>query len=349
MVTMMRKTSFICLSLLVVAFMAMPVNSQAQVAVGVSIRLGPPPLPVYVQPVCPAPGYMWTPGFWAYGPDGYYWVPGTWVEPPAVGVLWTPGYWGWRSGFYVWNAGYWGPHVGFYGGINYGFGYTGVGFAGGFWRGGVYNYNRSVTNVNTTIIHNTYNTTVVNNTTINRTSFNGGAGGIHAEPNGVERAAMSEHHMAPTQLQEHHQQQARSNRDFLASVNHGSPSVAASSKPGVFTGRDVVAANRGGNQNVQKNANFQKFGGNNGGSANNNGKGAFNQNTSNAYKGGNNGMNKGGNNGMNGGNNNPSKFSKNNAPNSKVAAANPHGNNNAHNGGQQHGTESHDNERRDHR
>ena len=26
------------------------------------------------------------------------------------------------------NAGYWGPHVGFYGGINYGYGYGGVGY-----------------------------------------------------------------------------------------------------------------------------------------------------------------------------------------------------------------------------
>ena len=37
----------------------------------VSITVAPPPLPVYVQPVCP-PGYMWTPGYWAWGDDGYY-------------------------------------------------------------------------------------------------------------------------------------------------------------------------------------------------------------------------------------------------------------------------------------
>ena len=29
----------------------------------------------------PGPGYIWTPGYWAYDPaDGYYWVPGTWVR-----------------------------------------------------------------------------------------------------------------------------------------------------------------------------------------------------------------------------------------------------------------------------
>ena len=61
--------------------------------------------------------------------------PGVWVRPPQVGLLWTPGYWGWGGGAYLFHAGYWGPHVGFYGGVNYGFGYGGVGFGGGRWVG----------------------------------------------------------------------------------------------------------------------------------------------------------------------------------------------------------------------
>ena len=40
------------------------------------------------------------------------------------------------------------------GGINYGFGYTGVGYEGGYWRGREFYYNRSVTNINTTNITN---------------------------------------------------------------------------------------------------------------------------------------------------------------------------------------------------
>jgi hypothetical protein len=256
MVTVMRRISFFLLLSLIV--LAVPVASHAQVSVGLSIRIGPPALPVYVQPVCPAPGYIWTPGYWAYGPDGYYWVPGTWVEPPEVGVLWTPGYWGWRNGFYVWNGGYWGPHVGFYGGINYGFGYTGVGFFGGFWRGGVYNYNRSVTNVNVTVIHNTYNTTVINNN-VSHTSFNGGAGGIQARPTSQEQTFARERHIGATGLQVQHQQSASSNRALLASVNRGQPSIAASQKPAVFNGQGVTAAN--------KNTGFQKFSSNNGNTA----------------------------------------------------------------------------------
>lgn len=260
---MIRKVTLVCLMIALV-MLAMPV-AQAQVAVGVSIRIGPPPLPVYVQPPVPAPGYIWTPGFWAYGPDGYYWVPGTWVEPPSVGLLWTPGYWGWRDGFYVWNGGYWGPHVGFYGGINYGCGYDGIGFVGGAWRGGVFSYNRSVTNVNTTIIHNTYNTTVINNnTTINRTSFNGGTGGIQARPTSGEQLAMRERHIEPTGVQNQHFHAASTNRSLLASENHGNPSVAASSKPGVFSGQGVVAArgNNNFNRAATNNAGNQKFGGN---------------------------------------------------------------------------------------
>jgi hypothetical protein len=52
--------------------------------------------------------------------------------------------------------------VGFYGGINYGFGYRGSGFYGGRWKGGQYFYNTRVTNVNRTIIHNVYDSKVTN-------------------------------------------------------------------------------------------------------------------------------------------------------------------------------------------
>src|SRR5246500_4533641 len=127
----------------------LPTASRAQVAVGVSIRVGPPAIPVYEQPPCPVEGYLWTPGYWSYGDAGYYWVPGVWVAPPRVGLLWTPGYWGWREGVYAFHAGYWGPHVGFYGGVNYGFGYGGVGFVGGGGPGEHFAYNTAVVNVNT--------------------------------------------------------------------------------------------------------------------------------------------------------------------------------------------------------
>jgi WXXGXW repeat (2 copies) len=244
---MFRFAKYFLFALVILAPLAMPSPAPAQVSVGIGIHIGPPALPVYVQPVCPAVGYIWTPGYWAYGDDGYFWVPGTWVLAPTPGYLWTPGYWGWGGGAYLFHAGYWGPHVGFYGGINYGFGYGGVGFVGGEWRGGVYHYNTAVTNVNTTVIHNTYRTTVINNTTVNRVSFNGGTGGTVARPNSSELAAAREHHVAATSLQEQHLQAARGNRTLLASENHGHPAVAATARPGVFSGKEVVAAHGAGN------------------------------------------------------------------------------------------------------
>src|SRR5207248_10209791 len=202
---MMRIIMSLGLLLLVGAMLAMPAPSQAQIAVGVSVRVGPPVLPVYAQPICPGPGYIWTPGYWAYGDEGYYWVPGTWVLAPEPGLLWTPGYWGFAEGAYLWHTGYWGPRVGFYGGINYGFGYPGVGFLGAYWRGGHYFYNRSVTNVNVTVIHNVYEKrVVVNERNVTRVSFNGGPGGIRAEANRDERRAEHERHVSMTAEQNRH-------------------------------------------------------------------------------------------------------------------------------------------------
>src|ERR1700691_3605644 len=114
----------------------------------------PPELPDYDQPPCPGDNYIWTPGYWSYAQAGYYWVPGAWVLAPYVGALWTPGYWGWYGSRYHWYHGYWGAHVGFYGGVNYGYGYGGDGYEGGYWRNNAFYYNTSVTRVNTTVIRN---------------------------------------------------------------------------------------------------------------------------------------------------------------------------------------------------
>jgi hypothetical protein len=235
------------LSLLLIAcgILTLPSPAPAQIAVGVSVHIGPPALPIYEQPLCPAAGYIWTPGFWAYGDDDYYWVPGTWVLAPRPGFLWTPGYWGWGGGVYAWHGGYWGPHVGFYGGINYGFGYGGVGFAGGYWNHGAFFYNSSVSHVNVTEIHNTYNKTVIVNNV--HTSFNGGEGGIRAHATREEEAAGREHHMEATHEQVEHQHSASKDRSFRASENHGRPAIAATSRPGQFSGKGVVAAKANGN------------------------------------------------------------------------------------------------------
>jgi hypothetical protein len=146
----------------------------------------------------------------------------------------------------MWHAGYWGPHVGFYGGINYGFGYPGVGFAGGEWRGGAFFYNRSVTNVNVTNVTNVYNRSVVNNFAVNRVSYNGGSGGLGGRPTPGELAAEHERHLEATSIQQQHQVSARNNRAQFASVNQGRPEVAATGRPGDFKGTGVVRSTRAG-------------------------------------------------------------------------------------------------------
>ena len=211
-----------------------PVASFA--GVFVSVGIAPPVLPVYTQPICPGDGYLWTPGYWAYGDEGYYWVPGVWVQPPTVGYLWTPGYWGWGGDAYLWHAGYWGSHVGFYGGVNYGFGYVGTGYEGGYWNHGVFAYNRSVNNINATNIHNVYNkTVVVNNVSYNRVSYNGGNGGVPARPSAQQLAVEHEQHIQPTSNQIQHQQFAAQNRQQWSSVNGGHPAVAAQARVGDHT------------------------------------------------------------------------------------------------------------------
>jgi WXXGXW repeat (2 copies) len=225
--------------------LAMSAASFAQV--GIFITIAPPALPVYEQPLCPGEGYLWMPGYWAYGDDydDYYWVPGTWVLAPEVGFLWTPGYWGWGGDRFIFYEGYWGPHVGFYGGINYGYGYFGEGYEGGRWDNGRFFYNRSVNNVNITIIHNVYNTTVINRT-VNRVSFNGGNGGINRRPTPQEEAVAHEKHIPPVAAQTQHVQAARANPELRASVNQGKPPVAATPKPGAFKDRAVVPAKEAG-------------------------------------------------------------------------------------------------------
>lgn len=231
----------------VLCYLLMPTPSAAQVAVGVSVSFGPPEIPVYDQPVCPGDGYLWTPGYWAWDADAadYYWVPGTWVLAPQVGFFWTPGYWAWRDTAFFWSDGYWGPVVGFYGGINYGFGYFGRGFVGGRWEHDHFFYNRTVLNVNVTVIHNVYEERVehVNET---RVSFNGGRGGIDARATAEEEAAARDRHIGAVAAQTKHFEDARKDPQLRSKMNHGLPPVAATVKPGDFKGKGVVRAREAG-------------------------------------------------------------------------------------------------------
>lgn len=237
---------------LLFSFLLLAVTAvKAQVSVSLSIRTAPPALPVYVQPACPVDGYLWVPGYWAYDNDAadYYWVPGYWAAPPGYGLLWTPPYWGYNGGVYVYHAGYWGAHVGYYGGINYGFGYGGSGYGGGMWVGNSFRYNTAVANVNTTIVHNTYvDRTVINNVTVNNHNSFNGPGGSTAKPRPQELAAMKETHVEATAEQTRHEQRAGSDKTQFAKNNGGRPTVTAMDRIGGHTinntGNMVARANR---------------------------------------------------------------------------------------------------------
>lgn len=236
------------------AVLLMAVSAALHAQVRVAIAIGPPLLPVYEQPICPGDGYLWTPGYWDYDYDvaDYYWVPGTWILAPEVGFLWTPPYWGWGGSGFLFYDGYWGPTVGFYGGINYGFGYFGSGYLGGRWDGGHFFYNTTINHVDVNMIHNVYDTRI-NVTNDTHVSYNG-HGGIDARPTAQEEAATREKHIGPVAAQTDHVQAARSDPQQRASFNHGQPGVVATAKPGDFKGNGVVrggeasgrAANAGG-------------------------------------------------------------------------------------------------------
>ena len=208
----------------------------------------PPPLPVYEQPPPPEDGYIWTPGVWRWGPEGYFWVPGTWVAPPAPGLLWTPGYWALTGTAYVFHPGYWGRHVGYYGGINYGGGYTGAGFVGGRWDNDHrFHYNTAFTNVNTTTVRNTYRETGIGHRDIGspgvpRAGYVGAPGVRPVQPTRTESTFAREPRTGLTAPQYQHRDTARSSPQQFAVRNEGRPPVAATPRAGAFTGQGVTAA-----------------------------------------------------------------------------------------------------------
>jgi hypothetical protein len=73
-----------------------------------------------------------------------------------MGVVWTPGYWGRAGSVFVFHPGHWGATVGFYGGVNYGNGYSGNGYSGGHWIGSSFAYDSAVNHLNPDVAHHAY-------------------------------------------------------------------------------------------------------------------------------------------------------------------------------------------------
>ncbi len=226
-------------------FAGLPLAS-ANAYVGISVAIAPPVIPVYTQPYCPGPGYIWTPGYWDWDGYSYFWVPGVWVVAPRVGFLWTPGYWGYNNGLYVFNQGYWGPTVGFYGGINYGYGYGGHGYYGGRWDGNTFRYNTAVSRVNTNVVKNTYvDRSALKASTGSRAGFNG-PGGAKTKPTARETAAAKAEHVAPTSTQRSRAEAAKNDPALHVKNNKGKPTAEAIRGLDRKTGQQTAGA---GNKN----------------------------------------------------------------------------------------------------
>jgi hypothetical protein len=211
------------------------------------VTVAPPPLPSYEQPTIPAQGYLWAPGFWAWRRAAldYFWVPGTWVQPPQPGLLWTPPYWSRVDGGYAFHAGYWADQVGFYGGIDYGYGYTGDGYQGGRWENGAFSYNRAVNNLGSLGIANVYDEAVTADNKAVRVSFNGGRRGTAARPTKHQEALASTQHVRASTEQQKHFELAAIDRSLYSKLNNGEPGVAATPHAGVLDGEGITRSSGG--------------------------------------------------------------------------------------------------------
>jgi hypothetical protein len=208
---------------------ACPSAESARPRVQIVADRPPPPLPDTDQTPLPGPGFIWTPGYWAWNNQDYYWSPGAWVEPPQSGLLWTPPYWAWEDGVYVFHAGAWGPHVGFYGGLAYGFGYYGAGYTGARWKGGELVYNRAVNRFGKVEIADTFDEPAPQSP--ERASFNGGPQGAQAKPTADELAADKDTHSPPTVAQRRLALAASWTQAAYASVNNGKPGIVEAAEP----------------------------------------------------------------------------------------------------------------------
>ena len=225
-------------------YLPLPPHFQPRRAMAADkVNLAPPPLPFYAQPVIPGEGYLWVPGYWAWRksvPDDYFWVPGTWVQPPQPGLSWTPPYWSRVEGGYVFHAGYWAQQVGFYGGIDYSYGYNGDGYQGGRWENGAFFYNRTVNNLGSVNVAHVYDKTVAPDKVAVRVSFNGGRRGTTARPTPQQEALGNEQHIEPTAEQQRHFEMAARDRSLYSKLNRGEPGVAATPQAGVLEAAGIT-------------------------------------------------------------------------------------------------------------
>ena len=123
--------------------------------------------------------------------------------------------------------------MGYYGGINYGYGYIGHGYDGGRWDRGHFRYNSAVNNIPAGRVNNVYRAPVPQRP-VHAESFNGGNSPWHARPTASERRFEGAQHPNPTPAQMNHEQRAIGIPEQRMGSNHGMPPTAATPRPGGF-------------------------------------------------------------------------------------------------------------------
>jgi hypothetical protein len=79
------------------------------VATGEVEVTGPPPTEVVVesQTISPGVGFVWVPGFYAWGGGRWVWTHGYWGHPARPGVVWVGPHYVFRGGRHIWIRGGW--------------------------------------------------------------------------------------------------------------------------------------------------------------------------------------------------------------------------------------------------
>jgi len=211
------------------------ISSSTSSGATVSSASAPPPLPEEDQTPLSEDGFLWTPGYWYWRDHGYFWVPGAWVRPPRVGYLWTPGYWDSAGAVFIFHTGHWGPTVGFYGGVNYGYGYFGNGYSGGHWVGNTFAYNSAVNHVNPAVAHHVYTEPVVDDGTRYREVSKGGSTYSVAQRSGdamntVPPHPVTPHPVPPVQSLPHHQSAPQALQSGAAAGQRTNPTASTTVK-----------------------------------------------------------------------------------------------------------------------
>jgi len=80
-------------------------SAPASAAVAINLDIGPPPARVEVVPAA-RPGWVWSPGYWAWNGHHHNWVGGHWLRERR-GYGWVPEHWDERGGRHYFVPGHW--------------------------------------------------------------------------------------------------------------------------------------------------------------------------------------------------------------------------------------------------